>query len=225
MTDSLADTCRHLAPNENPAHGVLHLTRVWKDNYTKANVIVVFVVGHREGRQNSWVFDLFSFFICIQLHKSTSKGSRVWSSSLRFCDGDQQINRQKDTHRKVILQMKWLLLVLLGISCTPRAAKQREVISLIWFPRGVQNKLHLMTSFKKKIIKMQGCHQCLWNTCFESLCLRVWTSGQCPGFSWNGTDEREGKAGLANWKVGALCKHYYMKCERCNVSETRQGLV
>lgn len=31
MTDSLADTCEHLAPNEKQAHGVLHLTQVWKD--------------------------------------------------------------------------------------------------------------------------------------------------------------------------------------------------
>lgn len=53
--------------------------------------------------------------------------------------------------------MKWLLLILLGISCTPRAGKQREVISLIRFPRSVKNKLHPMTSFKKKIIKMQDC--------------------------------------------------------------------
>lgn len=31
MTDSLADTCEHLVPNENQACGVLHLTQVWKD--------------------------------------------------------------------------------------------------------------------------------------------------------------------------------------------------
>lgn len=31
MNDSLVDTCKHLAPNENQAYGVLHLTQVWKD--------------------------------------------------------------------------------------------------------------------------------------------------------------------------------------------------
>lgn len=67
MTDSLADTCEHLVPNENQAVecSISHrYERIWKGNYTKkANVIVVFVVGPREGGQNSWVFDLFFFYL------------------------------------------------------------------------------------------------------------------------------------------------------------------
>jgi len=44
----------------------------------------MFVVGHRGDKTPGSL----NFFICMQLRKSASKRSRVWSSSLRFCDGD-----------------------------------------------------------------------------------------------------------------------------------------
>lgn len=39
----------------------------------------------------------------------------------------------------------------------------------------------------------------------------------------NGRVDRAAR--LANWKGGALYKHHYMKCEKCNVAENRQHLV